>query len=335
MRRNHFESGHSCSAVSRLPVLFGSVLASISRLPTSTRLLGTVPVAIAAMLTLAPAAAARVTALVTVPTTGGTRIVVRLTSSRRVPVNQRPRRVSVTAAGTTFKLARVGGPSAAAMTLGTWRTSVLKGSAAAKALALRGKNVTVRVGLAHGSLTLHSRISAPPGTGLPSGSPGSGSPGSGSPGSGSPGAGGSGSGAPTPLFAPPGQELTGQPAFDSFKQYFLNAEFTDCKAGHWPTCAVENRYEHAADGSFEYHRCTPTSGSDINFYDAYQVVGAAQHADGAWVVEYTDQNGAGFYHWEVGTDGTVNGYYEFNGGGPEALTGYYWRQPAHLGDCYS
>ncbi len=53
------------------------------------------------------------------------------------------------------------------------------------------------------------------------------------------------------------------------------------------------------------------------------------------MIEYTDQNGAGFYHWEVGTDGTVNGYYIYNGGSPENLTGYFWRQPAHLGDCYS
>ena len=37
----------------------------------------------------------------------------------------------------------------------------------------------------------------------------------------------------TPLFEKPSGELSGQPAFDHFKRYFLNSRFTDCPAG-WP-----------------------------------------------------------------------------------------------------
>jgi hypothetical protein len=136
------------------------------------------------------------------------------------------------------------------------------------------------------------------------------------------------------LFTPPGKDLTGQAAFQSFQTYFLNSEFSDCQAGHWPTCAVENRYDHGSDGTFVYRRCTPTSDADINYVGAYTITGAEQHADGSWIIEYTNQNGAGFYHWEVSTAGTVNGYYIYNGGSPEYLTGYFWRQPADLGDCY-
>jgi hypothetical protein len=304
-----------------------------SRVPATAiiRLVAKLAPVAGALLVFAPVASAQVHAAVSVQTGGGTRIVVKLTSPKPIPARQRPQRVSVRASGTTFKLGRAAGATGAVVNLGTWSTAALKGSAAAKVLALRGKSVAVVLGLAHGSMTLHSTVAGSAGTVTPSpGAPTGGTPGTGNPPGGTPG-----STAPGPLFAPPGHELSGQAAFDSFKQYFLNSEFTDCQVGHWPSCAVENRYEHASNGSFEYHRCTPTSGSDINFYDSYQVTGAAQHANGAWVVEYTDQNGAGFYHWEAGTDGTVNGYYQYHGGSPEALTGYYWRQPAHLGDCYT
>jgi hypothetical protein len=287
------------------------------------------------VLVLAPSVQAKVRAAVSVQTAGGTRLVVKLTSTKAVPAKNRPKSVSVKAAGTLFRLKRAGGASAAAISLGIWRTSILTGAAAAKVRALSGKHVTVLVGLARGSMTLQSTV-APAKTGVsgPSGgTPSGGTPSGGTPSGGTP-SGGTPSGG-TPLFTPPGHDLTGQAAYDSFKQYFLNSEFSDCQVGHWPYCAVENRYEHAQDGSFEYHRCTPTSGSDINFYDSYTVTGAEQHADGSWIVEYTDQNGAGFYHWEVATNGTVNGYYIYNGGSPESLTSYYWRQPAHLGNCYS
>jgi hypothetical protein len=268
------------------------------------------PIVVAtAALALAPIASARLTAAVTVQTAGGTRIVVKLTSTKKLSPNQRPRRVSVKAGKATFKLTRQAGAHTAAVNVGTWRTAVLKGSAASKALSLRGKKVTVMIRLPHGALALKAKVASGGGSG---GSPGS-----------------------PPLFTPPGTELTGQAAFDNFKRYFFNSEFSDCQAGRWPACSVENRYEHGSDSSFQYHRCTPTSGSDVNFYEYFFVTGAAQHADGSWIVEYTDQGGAGLYHWEVNQDGTVNGYYQYMGGPPDYLTGYYWRQPAHLGDCYS
>jgi hypothetical protein len=128
-------------------------------------------------------------------------------------------------------------------------------------------------------------------------------------------------------------ELTGQAAFDHFKHYFYNSEFSDCQAGRWPACSVENRYEHGSDSTFEYHHCPPTGGTDVTSY--FLLTAEAQHADGAWTVEYITQGGASFYHWDVNIDGTITGYYQYMGGSPQYLTGYYWRQPAHFGGCYS
>ena len=124
--------------------------------------------------------------------------------------------------------------------------------------------------------------------------------------------------APPPLFTPPGQALTGEPAFNSIKQYFLNSEFSDCAQGSWPTCQVENRYEHGPQLQFEYHRCTPVSGSDINSYGSYSVTGAAAHPDGSWQVEYVvDAYGTqSFYSWDVAADGTVVGRYWAPGHAP-------------------
>jgi hypothetical protein len=317
------------------------------------------PLVTGAALLLAPAAGARIRAAVSVHTSGGTRVVVRLTSSKPLRAKQLPVSVSVHAPGRTFRLTRAGGAGAASVSLGTWQSNALTGAAAAGALALQGKTVTVRIRSRHGSMALQAAVApggaggttpggATPGGTTPGGttpgattpggtSPGGTTPGATAPGGTTPGGTSPGGTAPggTPLFNPPGHELTGQAAYDNFKQYFLNSEFSDCQAGHWPSCSVENRYEHGSDGTFEYRRCTPTSDADINFVDSYTVTGANQHADGSWVIEYTDQNGVGFYHREVATNGTVNGYYIYNGGSPESLTGYFWRQPADLGDCYS
>jgi hypothetical protein len=140
-----------------------------------------------------------------------------------------------------------------------------------------------------------------------------------------------------PLFEKPSGELTGQPAFDHFKRYFLNSRFTDCPGG-WPTCAVEERYDQCADYSWAYHRYTPTSGSDINSYGGYTVTGAAAHPDGSWQVEYVvDAYGnQSFYSWDIAANGTVAGRYWAPGNAPpnppdQQLGPLRWKQPTDCG----
>ncbi|HYM54023.1 MAG TPA: hypothetical protein VES97_01570 [Solirubrobacteraceae bacterium] len=257
-----------------------------------------------------------------------TRIVVKLSSTSKLSAKRTPRTVRVKAGKKTYTLSRARGASSATFSLGTWRSAGFTASAAAAVLALQGTHVTVIVRSVGGVTTnLGSKVPKPgsgPGTGGPSVPTSPSSPAS-----------PSGPSGPPPLFTPPGRTLTGTEAFSSISAYFLNSEFSDCTGGRWPTCSVENRYEHGASGAFEYHRCTPTSGSDINAYDNFQVTGVEQAPDGSWKIEYTTESGAGFYHWEVSTTGAVNGYYVFKGGPAEPLLNYVWRKPAHLGDCYS
>jgi hypothetical protein len=140
---------------------------------------------------------------------------------------------------------------------------------------------------------------------------------------------------PAPLFEKPSGELSGQPAFDHFSRYFLNSRFTDCPAG-WPNCAVEERYDHCPDGTFVYHRYTPTSGSDINTYGNYTVTGAVAHPDGSWGVEYQENRFGGFYSWDVAANGTVVGRYWGPGSFPpspptENLGPLRYQQPTDCG----
>lgn len=257
---------------------------------------------------------------------GSTRLVVKLSSTTRLTGGHRPRSVTVKAGRTTYRLSRASAAQAAAVSLGTWRSAALTGGRAAALLALQGSRVSVTVLSADGgrstTTSMVARLQATPPTTPPPPGPPPPAPGPPPP--------------PAPLFAPPGHVLTGMEAFNSFSRYFLNSEFSDCAGGRWPSCAVESRYEHGPEGSWEYHRCTPVSGSDINSYRSdLKVTGAEQAADGSWKIEYTENEGLGFYHWEVSTTGAVNGYYSFNGGAPEQLVGFIWRQPSHLGDCYS
>jgi hypothetical protein len=137
-------------------------------------------------------------------------------------------------------------------------------------------------------------------------------------------------------FERPSGELSGQAAFDHFKRYFLNSRFTDCPGG-WPSCAVEERYDHCENGAWAYHRYTPTSGSDINSYGSYQVTGAAAHPDGSWSVEYvvSAYGNQSFYSWDVAANGRVVGRYWAPGTAPpsppsQQLGPLGWQQPA---DC--
>lgn len=250
----------------------------------------------------------------------GTRIVVVLTSDKTLSKTKRPKRVSAIAGGKTYKLTRTGG-KVTGKKLGTWKSKKTTGAEATKLQGLAGKGISVKVTPRKGKA---STLSAT----LPA--------------QGAPSTGGSNPTPTTPTtptaqprFPAPGKVVTGMDAFNAIKPYFLNSEFSDCAAGRWPTCQVENRYEHAADFSWEYRRCTPVSGSDINTVGAYTVTGVQQNADGSWVVEYTAPGSANFYHWEVGQNGIANGYYAYNGTVTETMANYVWRTPARLGDCYS
>jgi hypothetical protein len=115
-----------------------------------------------------------------------------------------------------------------------------------------------------------------------------------------------------PPFSPPGHDLTGVDAANAILPFLANSTFTDCPTG-WPTCSVENRYGHFADGTMYYCRLTPTSGSDIiNAGHPFQIIGADQKADGSWgvtlkVVSYGDA--LTYYTWSVTAAGDASGLY--------------------------
>lgn len=123
-----------------------------------------------------------------------------------------------------------------------------------------------------------------------------------------------------PPFSPPGHDLTGTPAANAILPFLLNSTFTDCVGG-WPTCAVEERYGHFADGTMYYCRLTPTPGSDIiNSGHPYQIIGADQKADGSWavtlkVVSYGDA--LTYYTWTVTAAGVATGLYWGPGSNPQ------------------
>jgi hypothetical protein len=273
-----------------------------------------------AILVAAPApAGAAFTARPSIKTAGGvTRIVVTLTSPARLSAAARPRAVSVRIGSRSYKLTRAGA-RAAAVSQGTWRSAGYRGAAAQRLVAAQGKSVKVKVVTRRGTRTITTKLAAPPAPPSPAPTPPVPAPG------------------PQPLFAKPPAEQSGQPAYDGFKQYFLNSRFTDCPGG-WPACAVEERYNNCPDGAWEYHRLTPTSGSDINAYGTYTVTGAAYHVDGSWAVEYVVNTSAqSFYSWRVAADGTVTGGYWAPGTAPppappsQQLGPLRWQQPARCG----
>lgn len=254
---------------------------------------------------LVPAAAeAKISAAVTVETKAGkTRVVAKLTSTKALAPRQRPKTVRAVAGGRTLKLTRTGAVSA--RKLGTWRSAGATGAAATRLQALAGTRVTLRIRLRSGrSTSLTAKV--------PAAAPGGGAPGTTAPGT-APG-GGTGS---APLFTAPGRALSGNEAFEAIKGYFLNSRFTDCVPG-WPSCAVEERYVHCANGGWQYRRLTPSNGSDINSVGTLQVRNAAQNADGSWQIAYVSQLGSatsddsfGFYVWDVSTAGVATGRYWF------------------------
>lgn len=279
------------------------------------------PAALAILAIVPASAGAAFTARASIQTKSGvTRIVVALSSPARVSAAGRPRAVSVRIGTRSYKLT-LAGARAAAVSQGTWRSAGYRGTSAQRLVAAQGKSVKVKVVTRRGTRTITTKVPAALAPPIPAPTPPAPAP--------APG--------PQPLFAKPPAEQTGQPAYDGFKQYFLNSRFTDCPAG-WPACAVEERYNHCPDGSWEYHRLTPTSGSDINAYGTYTVTGAAYHVDGSWAVEYVVTTSAqSFYSWRIAADGTVTGAYWAPGSAPppapasQQLGPLRWQQPARCG----
>jgi len=243
---------------------------------------------------------------------GKVRLVVKLTSTKTLTARTRPRSVKVKVGTKTYALSKAKAAAARTVSAGTWRSAAYGGTAGAQLSALAGKRVSVRVKSLAGTSSLSSIVPKPTTTG-------------GGGGGVTPGGGGS-----TPLFDPPGKQLEGQDAVPFLQRYFVDSRFTDCPAG-WPACSVEERYNHCPDGSWEYHRLTPTSGSDINSYGSYSVTGARVNPDGSWIVEYnhTGYGQTHFYHWEVATNGRVIGTYDNNTAEP--LGPLQWQKPAGCG----
>lgn len=125
--------------------------------------------------------------------------------------------------------------------------------------------------------------------------------------------------APTPapaqpqgLFEAPGKTLEGDAAKAFLQKYLGNSTFTDCPAG-WPNCAVEQRYSHNADSTFNYCRLTSTSGADIRSTGEYGVDNAKVEPDGSWTFHEIVNAYGNYseYEWHVATNGTVTGAYRF------------------------
>ena len=281
-------------------------------LATSARRAPVVAVlALAISLVAAGPAAAAVRATVSVQSaSGGKRLAVKVARKGSLSARQRPTSVTVKAGGRSYKLrAPTGGNG-----LGTWRSKVYRGAAADRLSGLAGKPVRVVVRSRSGARTLRTSVRgsvpAPGGGGGTTPPPASGGP-----------------------FEKPSGELSGEAAFAHISRYFVNSRFTDCPAG-WPACSVEERYNHCAGGgqtgNQEYHRYTPSSGSDINSYGEYQVTGAAAHPDGSWGVEYNlfGYGNRTFYSWNVAANGTVTGVYTGPNGEQQQLGPLQWQQPS-------
>jgi hypothetical protein len=249
-----------------------------------------------------------------VTTAGKTRVQVKLTSTKKLSARTKPRKVSAKTGKTKVKLKKAKA-SATAVSAGTWRSAALSGTKLAKLRAKVGKRLAVTVVTRAGKTTLKPKLTVD-----------------------QTGGGGGGGGGGGSLFAPPSKELTGTAAFNHFSRYLINSRFTDCVAG-WPNCAVEERYNHCdAQGSWEYHRYTPTSGSDINSYGSLEVIGAQAHVDGSWMVEYSVDaySQTSYYHWDVSKTGNVTGRYWAPGTNPQgpasqSLGPLVWAQPARCG----
>lgn len=139
--------------------------------------------------------------------------------------------------------------------------------------------------------------------------------------SGDGGAGGGGGGA-TGLFEAPGKQLNGEETKPFLQKYLANSTFTDCVTG-WPSCGgFENRFSHAADGTFYKCLLRPTSGSDVKSVGEFGYQDARVEPDGSWIYKelvYWYGNYT-LFEWSVSTTGVVTGAALGEGGGaPEGI----------------
>ena len=268
--------------------------------------------AVATSLLLAAPASAGVRATASVQSaSGGKRLAVKVARKGSLSARQRPTGVSVKAGGRTYKLKRPQARSG----LGTWKSKVYRGAAADRLTALAGQRIRVVVRSRSGSRTLRANLRGTAPTDRRAA-----------------GAGRRRRRRPARSRSRPASSPA-KAAFAHISRYFVNSRFTDCPPG-WPACAVEEQYNHCAGGgrtgNQEYHRYTPTSGSDINSYGQYQVTGAAAHPDGSWGVEYAlaSYGNQTFYSWNVAADGTVTGVYTGPSGEQQQLGPLKWQQPS-------
>jgi hypothetical protein len=263
----------------------------------------------------AAAAAPRLSAAPTLANaSGGVRITVVVTGSRTLSARQRPRSVKARVGTVTYTLTRQLQPVMTGRRGGTWRSTILRGAAATRARNAVGAALPVTiVDVAGKTVTVRPILRRPATTTDPGGTT-------------EPGGTDPGGTTPTPLFPVPAGPLEGNAAVDHIDEYFLNARFTNCVEG-WPNCPttapVVERYVHCPDGGWQYHRESSVQGADIHSYYTFTITGATVFADGSWAVSYTTSTG-GNYVWQVSTNGSVSGVYQFGNDNPENLGPFVW-----------
>lgn len=288
---------------------------AVRSLPTSLHVfviisLSAVVALLLALASPAPAAAAKFKASAQLDSTArGTTVSVTLTAKRKVAARQRPKSVTVRVGRRTLKLKRQRKALKKAAYASTWRSSVQKGARSKDLLKTAGKRLRVTVNVRGRKSTYKPKV-APPKSAQPQ-TPGTPTPGT----------------PARPLFEAPGRDLVGNDAVAHVSRYLLNSAFSDCAAGPWPYCAVENRYVHCPGGGWLRQRASNSPGSDINSYGDFQITGLSVKADGSWAVSYGTNYGNAYY-WEVSTDGVVHGTYYWKNDPPEPLGPLYWSQPA-------
>lgn len=206
------------------------------------------------------------------------RLVVNITSTKSFTRTTKPRGVKVKAGVATYTLTRAAG---------TAKTSRWQTPASATFNNFVGKHVSTIVRSLARTTTTSRTVTAPP----------------------------SGGGGATSLFGHPGRELTGQPAWDYIKGYFLDSRFAS-DTGSYNHCAggqmgtIEGTTYPAWQGSFQRH------GSAGNGTQTYRAViqdghNPTVHKDGSWRISFgidpfSSNEG---YLWDVAADGTVMGTY--------------------------
>jgi hypothetical protein len=98
-----------------------------------------------------------------------TRLVVKLSSKSRVPARARPRAVSVKARGRTYRLRRARRARSAVVSLGTWRSALIRGARARKLHALAGRRLVLRIRSRAGTTKVGTKLRTPAARTIPPG----------------------------------------------------------------------------------------------------------------------------------------------------------------------